>query len=103
MDVTLIGFQNFTPQRGNITFLFTGRTSVRYFMNRYKEHRQRVSIFLAAALTGGTLLGTCEMRLREAIILGSQAVISQALDPNNFFPETSGNGPTDDGSGDASG
>lgn len=52
---------------------------------------------LAALLAGGTLFGTCEMRVRDAFVEGSKATLYQLLgdlsDPANLYPET------DDGAG----
>lgn len=52
---------------------------------------------LAALLAGGTLFGTCEMRVRDAFVEGSKSTLFQLLadlsDPSNLYPET------DDGAG----
>jgi hypothetical protein len=49
---------------------------------------------LAAALTGGSLLGTCELRLRQGLIDGSKGFLSSLLDPTtivgSLFEEADG-------------
>ena len=47
--------------------------------------RSRIAMLLATTLAGGTLFGTCELRVRDAFVNGAQIFVSQALDPTNFL------------------
>lgn len=51
--------------------------------------RSRFALLLCTTLTGGTLFGTCELRVRDAFVNGAQIFVSQALDPTNFLDLTS--------------
>lgn len=45
----------------------------------------RFVLMLATTLAGGTLFGTCELRVRDALVNGAQIFVSQALNPTNFL------------------
>ena len=44
--------------------------------------RSRLALTVAAALAGGTMLNTCETRLRDAVVAGSKDFLFSVLDPN---------------------
>ena len=52
--------------------------------------------FVAATLAGGTLFGTCQTRVHDALIDGSKNFFYQLLDPSNLIDSL------DDSSGDGS-
>ena len=64
--------------------------------NVMKALRRRAGSWtlLAALLAGGTLFGTCEMRVRDAFVEGSKSTLYQLLgdlsDLSNLYPETEG-------------
>lgn len=41
---------------------------------------------LTAALAGGSLLGACEVRLRDAFVGGSKDFLGSLLSPGNVLP-----------------
>ena len=41
----------------------------------------RLTLALAAAMAGGSLCGTCEMRFKDALIGGATGYLSTLLDP----------------------
>ena len=52
--------------------------------------RSRLAVVLAASLAGGTLLSTCQGRLKDGIVQGAEAYFFSLLDPTNvadFFVE----------------
>ena len=53
-------------------------------MKRTSFTRKRMAAFVAATLAGGTLFGTCEMRVHDALIDGSKNFIYQLLSPSNL-------------------
>ena len=62
-------------------------------MHGYKKTRRRILIAVTTVLAGGTLFGTCEMRVRDALVNGAQTVVSQVLDPTNLsFGDMTTNG-----------
>lgn len=46
-----------------------------------KKHSRRVALALAAALSGGTVFGACEARLKDAFVDGSTSFIQSGLLP----------------------
>jgi hypothetical protein len=45
---------------------------------------QHALVWLSAVIAGGTVFGTCEIRLHDALINGTKLWISQILDPSNI-------------------
>lgn len=56
-------------------------------MKKHGKH-SRIALALVTTLAGGTLFGTCEMRVRDALVNGAQIFVSQALDPTSFLDLT---------------
>ena len=46
--------------------------------------RSRLALTLAAALAGGSLLSTCQTRLKDAIVSGSKDYFFTFLDPSSM-------------------
>jgi len=44
-----------------------------------------MSLVMSAALAGGSLLQSCEVRVRDAVVLGTRGYISTLLDPTNVL------------------
>ncbi len=49
---------------------------------RPARRRSRLAMTVAAALAGGSMLTTCESRLRDAVVNGSKDYLFSILDPN---------------------
>ena len=54
-------------------------------MKRRESLTLKMTKLVAATLAGGTLFGTCEIRLRDAFVDGGRLFISQILSPGNFI------------------
>jgi hypothetical protein len=48
----------------------------------------------AAVLAGGTLFGTCEVRLHDAVIDGTKFFLLDLLDPSNYIEAATSGGDT---------
>ena len=46
--------------------------------------RSRLAMILAATLAGGSLMSTCQTRLKDAIISGSKDYLFTLLDPSSI-------------------
>ena len=46
--------------------------------------RSKLAMILAAALAGGSLLSTCQTRLKDAIVSGSKDYFFTLLDPSSI-------------------
>lgn len=55
-------------------------------MKSKRSRIHRLTLITCATLAGGTVFGTCEMRVRDAFVNGSQLFVSQVLNPTNFLP-----------------
>ena len=66
-------------------------------MNTKPANHRKLSLALSAALAGGSLLTTCEARLKDAVVGGTKDFISTLLDPSTYIEliELSDNGTTD--------
>lgn len=51
--------------------------------NRLNNRLRRASVFVAATLAGGTLFGTCQTRIHDSVINGTQLFILNLLNPSN--------------------
>ncbi|MCB9865375.1 MAG: hypothetical protein H6816_01875 [Phycisphaerales bacterium] len=49
-----------------------------------RHRRKKLAAFLAIALSGGTVFGTCEMRIHDSIINGTQQFILGLFNPSNI-------------------
>lgn len=54
-------------------------------MKRQMYRRSRWTVFLAATLAGGTLFGTCDIRMRTALVDGTKLFLISLLNPSNFI------------------
>jgi hypothetical protein len=53
-------------------------------MHSRTRRTARWILVLATGLGGGTLFGTCELRLHDAIINGTKLWVTSLLDPSNI-------------------
>lgn len=60
-------------------------------MKHARSNWFRISRTMVIALTGGTVMGACDTRLRDAIVTGSKDYLFTILNPTNiislFVPE----------------
>ncbi len=59
-------------------------------MNRGRDRRAKWMTLIATALAGGTVFGTCEARVRNALVDGGKLFIFSLLDPSQFTPTSDG-------------
>ena len=64
-------------ERDNMNGRQTGTTQ-----NRRGLRRSRLAVTLAAALVGGSMLSTCDTRLRDAVVSGSKQYFFGLLSPD---------------------
>ena len=48
-------------------------------MHKTQRTRSRLALTLAAALTGGSVLGTCEARFKDAVVSGAEGYLFNTL------------------------
>jgi hypothetical protein len=60
-------------------------------MRKARRSRSKIALALAAALTGGSVLGTCETRFKDAVISGAESYLyGTLLNPassDSIFPD----------------
>jgi len=52
--------------------------------SRAALRRSRLAMTVVAALVGGSMLSTCETRLRDAVVTGSKDFLFSLLDPSTI-------------------
>ena len=69
-------------------------------MRKARRSRPRLILTLAAALTGGSVLGTCEARFKDAVVTGAESYLfntlfnpaaSDSVFPDWFYDTLTGN------------